>query len=150
MNDSDEYARRFREAAHQMATSKTYESATTSPAQASSGSVEAKSLTSRYWDAYTVARVIVGYASLIKTVGVALGAAILLISLMIASQFQGGGAFAMFLVGLLNAAGVGMLFYIVGILVAAQGEILKATLDSAVNSSPFLTNEHRAKIMSLR
>ncbi len=148
MNDSDEHARRFREAVHQMATNKPHDDASTS--QASVGSVEVKSLMNRYWDAYTVARVIVGYANLIKIVGVVLAAVILLISLLVASQFQGGGAFAMFLVGLLNAAVVGILFYSVGILVAAQGEMLKATLDGAVNGSPFLTNEHRAKIMSLK
>jgi len=32
---------------------------------------------------------------------------------------------------------------------SAQGQIVKATLDTAVNSSPFLSNEERAKIMSL-
>jgi hypothetical protein len=39
--------------------------------------------------------------------------------------------------------------YVLGILVSAQGQILKASLDNAVNGSPFLTNEHRAKVMSL-
>jgi len=43
----------------------------------------------------------------------------------------------------------GALFYIVGVLVSAQGQILKASLDGAVNSSPFLADEHRARIMSL-
>jgi hypothetical protein len=47
------------------------------------------------------------------------------------------------------AAAVGAMFFFWGILVAAQGEILNATLDTAVNSSPFLSNEQRGRIMSL-
>jgi hypothetical protein len=51
-----------------------------------------------------------------------------------------------FLLGLIVAA----LFFVVGIIVAAQGQLLKATLDTAVHSSPFLTDDLRAVIMSLR
>jgi hypothetical protein len=40
-------------------------------------------------------------------------------------------------------------FWILGVVVAAQGQILKAVLDTAVNSSPFLSNDEKAKIMSL-
>ena len=54
----------------------------------------------------------------------------------------GGG----FLLGLIVAA----LFFVVGIIVAAQGQLLKATLDTALHSSPFLTDDLRASIMSLR
>jgi len=36
-----------------------------------------------------------------------------------------------------------------GILVSAQAQLLKATLDTAVNTSPFLSNEQRAVVMSL-
>ena len=43
----------------------------------------------------------------------------------------------------------GAVAFIVGVLVSAQGQTLMATLDSAVNNSPFLTNEHRADVMSL-
>jgi hypothetical protein len=44
----------------------------------------------------------------------------------------------------------GLVLYVFGILISAQGQILQATLDSAVNSSPFLTDEMRAEMMSLR
>jgi hypothetical protein len=44
---------------------------------------------------------------------------------------------------------VGLLFYLLGVLVAAQGQTLLASLDSAVNSSPFLTNHQKAEILSL-
>lgn len=64
---------------------------------------------------------------------------------MFASMFgQTGVLIAIVLGGL-----VGLLLYVVGVIVAAQGQMLKATLDSAVNSSPFLTHEHKAEIMSL-
>lgn len=59
-------------------------------------------------------------------------------------------SFALLVIGLLFAAFVGVLFYLFGVMVSAQGQIPKASLDGAVNSSRFLTNEHRAKIMSLR
>jgi hypothetical protein len=45
---------------------------------------------------------------------------------------------------------IGLLFFLLAVLIRAQGQILKASLDSAVNSSPFLTNDQRPKIMSLR
>jgi hypothetical protein len=50
-------------------------------------------------------------------------------------------------VGLIGAVFVGGQFYLLGLIVMAQGQILKASLDGAVNSSPFLQNEQRAKIM---
>ncbi len=51
------------------------------------------------------------------------------------------------------AAGLGVLviafFWIIGTLVSAVGENLKASLDTAVYTSTFLNNAQRAKIMSL-
>ena len=52
------------------------------------------------------------------------------------------------------AAGLGLLvialFWIIGTLVSAVGENLKASLDTAVYTSTFLDNAQRAKIMSLK
>ena len=42
-----------------------------------------------------------------------------------------------------------VLFYCLHTIIAAVGQILKAGLDTAVNTSPLLENEDRAKIMSL-
>lgn len=39
--------------------------------------------------------------------------------------------------------------FILGTLMSAQGQVLKATLDTAVYSCPFLVNEQRAEIMHL-
>ena len=51
---------------------------------------------------------------------------------------------------LLWAVIVGVPLYVLGILVSAQGQILKATLDSAVTNSPFLTEDQMAEVMSLQ
>ena len=56
---------------------------------------------------------------------------------------------ALLVVGAITAGLVGALFFILGVLVSAQGQLLKASVDGAVNNSPFLTNEQRAKIMSI-
>jgi uncharacterized OB-fold protein len=206
MKDSDEHARRFKEAAHQMATSKidiwnclncgkenrrdrqrcwkcganqdgtspensdqggsvthltgdpraTGETTSTVSASASkiskpvSEDVEVKALTIRYWDAYVVARVTAGLGEVIKVIAGVLAALIALGALLIAGQVGGGGAVITFFLGVIGAAFVGGQFYLLGVIVMAQGQILKASLDGAVNSSPFLQNEHRAKIMSLK
>lgn len=51
--------------------------------------------------------------------------------------------------GIFVAAIVGVLFWLCGVIVAAQGEILRATLDNAVASSHFLTDTERAEAMGL-
>jgi hypothetical protein len=39
--------------------------------------------------------------------------------------------------------------YALGVLVSAHGQVLKASLDEAVHTSPFLTDADRASVMSL-
>lgn len=117
-------------------------------------SSEAKSLKKRYWDAYVVARTTVGIGTAIKVVGAVLGILIFVGVLVIANNgpryYRSGDAqvIAAILGGVWGAL-VWLFFFIWGVLVSAQGQILKASLDGAVNSSPFLTNEQRARIMSL-
>jgi hypothetical protein len=111
---------------------------------------EVRALMSRYWDAYVVARVTVGVGEGIKAIAIGLAALIVLGALLVAAQASGGGAIVIFLAGVIAAAAVGGQFYLLGLIVMAQGQILKASLDGAVNTSPFLENEHRAKIMSLK
>jgi hypothetical protein len=41
------------------------------------------------------------------------------------------------------------IFFLQGVLISAQGQLLKAQADGAVHSSPFLTDEERATAMSL-
>jgi len=42
-----------------------------------------------------------------------------------------------------------LITWILGVFVSALGQLLKANIDVAVNSSPFLVDDQRAKIMSL-
>lgn len=107
----------------------------------------ASPVVNRYRDAYRVGAALVGLGDAIKIIGTILGGIILLGSLSSAnSQFAGGGlAFA----GAFAAAVVGGIFWVCGVIVAAQGQILQATPDTAVGSSPFLTHPQRADAMGL-
>ncbi len=107
---------------------------------------------SRYTDAYRVARTTVVLGTLIKVLGVLLG---LLIGFgafaLVNSLGQGprGGVVGL-LLGLFLGGGAFALFFVLGLILSSFGQLKKAALDSAVNSSPFLTNEERAQVMSLR
>jgi len=52
-------------------------------------------------------------------------------------------------IGIIVAVILGFLLWILGVVVSASGLGLKATLDCAVNSSPFLSDQQRARVMSL-
>jgi hypothetical protein len=107
-------------------------------------------LMKRYRDAYIVARVTNGFGAIIKTIGIIAGGLLALIGFMAASKGGPNDPMSVLgIVGIVVAILIGGLFYILGILVAAHGQILKASLDTAVNSSPFLTNDNKAMIMSL-
>lgn len=102
---------------------------------------------SRYRDAYLVAKVTAGVGQIVKLIGVGLAVIIFLWALFAASQ--GGGDLKYGLAGMLFSVIVGVPFYVLGILVSAHGQVLKASLDTSVHTSPFLRKEQIAKIMSL-
>jgi hypothetical protein len=83
----------------------------------------------------------------IKIVGAILGALIAISSLSSAGGSSGSGLLA--LSGIVFGVVVGVLFWVCGVVVAAQGQILLATLDNAVASSHFLTDPERADAMGL-
>lgn len=96
------------------------------------------------------ARVTNGWGNLVKGIGIAIAILLALVGVVFLSEGGLGNAtFALGVVtiffGIISGGG----FYVAGILVSAQGQMLKASLDCAVNSSPFLTNKERALIMSL-
>jgi hypothetical protein len=127
-----------------------YTATTANGSASAAASNQVTSIMRRYQDAYLVARVTDGFGGLIKAIGII--AALLLIvvgALVIANGRPGDAIFAMGVMIVAFGIFVGSLFYLLGVLVSAQGQILKASLDGAVNNSPFLTNEHRARIMSL-
>lgn len=94
---------------------------------------ESTALMKRYRDAYLVARATGTIGKVIKGIGILVAALGVYVVGQSASRASG-------MIVLLPAF-VGALLYCVGVLIAAQGQILLATLDTAVNSSPFLTNE---------
>lgn len=105
----------------------------------------AKSLRNRYKDAYSVASAAVGIGSIIKGVGVVLGLLIFFGPVVLGESTNS----LLMASGVLLAIIIGIIMYMLGILTSAQGQILKASLDSAVNSSPFLSSDAKAEIMSL-
>lgn len=100
--------------------------------------------TNRYRDAYRVARSVVGIGSVIKGVGGFVGIAGIVVAWALAEQ-SGALAASLAFLAILFA----VVIFVLGTLVAAQGQILKASLDGAVHSSPFLTDEQRAEVMHL-
>jgi len=107
----------------------------------------------RYQDAYTIAKTANGFGSFTKTTGLIsagiIGVIGLLMMLFTATWAGAGAGFAIFLFMLTIGAIVGAIFYILGILLSALGQNLMATLDTAVNGSPFMTQEQKAEAMNL-
>jgi hypothetical protein len=101
----------------------------------------------RYRDAYAVSSTIVGFGDLIKVLGCLFGGLIALGGLLMMTQ--GGLGFATEVGAVVWGGVTATLIYLFGIVVAAQGQILRATLDTAVNTSPFLDNPSRAEIMTV-
>lgn len=125
---------------------------TTAPPQ-SPENIESKNASARYEDAYLQARWMVQAGETIQTVGWVLGGLIFF-----------GAVFAAHTVTIVETRAADWLppgglaigailtvffFWLVSVLVCARGRQLKASLDSAVNFSPFLSNDQRAKVMSL-
>jgi hypothetical protein len=121
-----------------------------------------EALRKRYKNAYRVARTQDVIGRIIKSIGILLlviGGLMILLSFLaglessaptpalaeawlpLAIQWMRGLA--------MMPISAGLLLFISGVLVSAQGQILKANLDSAVNSSPFLADGEKALIMSL-
>lgn len=103
--------------------------------------IDAVGLAYRYRDSYSVAGVIIATGNVVKTVGVIVGVLFALASF----AARGGLVF----LGIMTALAAGVLIYVAGVAIAAQGQLLQATLDSAVNTSPLLNNEQKAQILAL-
>src|SRR4051812_42953712 len=97
----------------------------------------ARAVVGRYSAAYHVARAKVGFGDGIKIVGVVVGLLLSFAFLALALR-QGGAGVVVALIGFATGGCVALLFYVIGTLVAAQGQMLTAVLDTAVNTSPLL------------
>jgi hypothetical protein len=128
---------------------KTDSLSTTAAPQTNKPNPYSSKIMTRYQSAYFVAGAVVGFGNIIKGVGAVLGIAIVIATLILTSDSRDGISALPFFIGAARGIFVGVIVYLLGVLAAALGEILKSTLDNAVNSSPFLTNDERAKTMSL-
>ncbi|MEW5974791.1 MAG: hypothetical protein AB1898_03180 [Acidobacteriota bacterium] len=100
----------------------------------------------RYRDGYLVARATASIGTTVKFIGIGLGVVIMFGTSIIGSRGSGG---QFFLAGLLLGAIIAVPTYVLGVLVSAHAQVLKATLDTAVQTSPFLKKEDMARVMSL-
>ncbi len=120
-------------------------------------------IVSRYLDLYRAARLLVGIGTTVKTIGMIVGVAIVLLCLFAGvagssqpstfgqqSSVNTGFLFGTFVVGAVFGTFTGGVIFLLGILISAQGQILLAQADGAIHTSPFLNNEERAAAMSLR
>ena len=101
----------------------------------------AKKIAGRYSDAYRVAHSVTGIGSLVKGVGLLLGFVLIVIGL------SGDSAFGLLFI--MQGIIIGFLFFIIGIVASAVGQMLKATVDTAINTSPVIRNSDKTRIMDL-
>lgn len=113
----------------------------------------------RYKDGYLQARAITGIGAVVKGLGMVIGIVMALAGFVIGSgidamsrnSFVGprdAGVVVGFIFVLIGAI-IAIILWVIGVIVKSSGQMLKAQLDGAVNSSPFLTDMDRAEMMSL-
>lgn len=107
------------------------------------GSLDEGHAARRYTDAYSVARQLVTSGNSVKALGAVAGALVALLGLLLASSL---GTVAV-VVGIAVGIGVWSSAHHRGQLTAAQGQILLAVLDTAVNTSPLLSNAGKAALL---
>jgi len=118
----------------------------------------------RYLDLYRASRLLVALGTTVKTIGIVAAIIIFLFWFIVgiaaasetssspfAAQSSAGAVsfFVSTIIGVIFGALVGGLFFLLGVLISAQGQLLMAHADSAVHTSPFLSDEERAAAMSL-
>ncbi|HEY0370556.1 MAG TPA: hypothetical protein VGD79_01045 [Thermoanaerobaculia bacterium] len=119
-----------------------------------------QSISSRYSDAYGFTRFLNNVGAAVQYAGLSLGsliwlgsaASMTILPVPIAERLGNEAAlivpvFAVMGVGIGTVIGVAL--YVFGVLIAAHGQILTATLDTAVNSSHVLSDDDRARILSM-
>lgn len=111
----------------------------------------------RYKDAYRVVGFVCGIGTVIKVLA-ALSGLFIVIAGLIAGSSANTGPYGRYDTGASSIAGLGGLVmgatvfaigFILGVIVSAHGQTLRASLDSAVHSSPFLDLAAKARAMGL-
>ena len=102
------------------------------------------SVRTRYDDAYLVAETMSGVGQTTKVVGFVLAGVVILVGLTKANSL---GAVALF-GGCFFGALVALPLYALGVLISAQGQILKASVDTAVNTAQLVTQDELRQILT--
>jgi hypothetical protein len=112
---------------------------------------EGHSLARRYGNAYRIGKGLARIGRLARVVGPILGVLAFLVGLLLAggNYPPGLGATTTVLAGLLMSILVAVGVFLLGELVNALGQVLMVTLDTAVNTSPFLDNTQKSQILRL-
>lgn len=50
--------------------------------------------------------------------------------------------------GLASSLALGVSLYVAGVMILAQGELLRAITDTAINTSPLLDNDQKSRILA--
>ncbi len=110
---------------------------------------EGHSLARRYGDAYRIGKGLARMGRLAKGLGLTLGVMTFLVALLLAGGNYPSGlspttkVLAASVLGIVVAVPV----FLLGELVGALGQVLQATLDTAVNTSPFLDGTQKSQLL---
>jgi hypothetical protein len=110
----------------------------------------------RYKDAYIVSKVTSFLGYLIQFGAIGLAILLIVAGLFAASRMISPDgtwspfAYAAAAIGFMSGVVSGALFYVLGVLISAQGQIILATLDTAVSCTPLLSNEEKSSIITRR
>lgn len=102
-------------------------------------------LLARYRRGYQVATAAVGFGQLLKGIGWTLGVLSIVGGVVIAQMLGGDPAVVTLIYAFIIATAQVIVFIFFGVLVTALGEILRATLDTAVHTSPFLDDQQKSQ-----
>jgi hypothetical protein len=115
--------------------------ATAGPSLGDASSLREARLRSRYVDGYRAASVIDGLGNVVKMLAIA----IFLLALFGGMGMGGAGLLLGIVVGGVLAA----LFFVLGVFISAQGQVLKAMLDTAVHTSPLMSDDQKASVLGV-
>jgi DNA-directed RNA polymerase subunit RPC12/RpoP len=113
------------------------------------GAPPRKMASDRYSDAYTVASAIISTGTAIKVIGVVF--AVVGAVAVVWWYFREASPFfeSFWVFGLFLCAAVGLGLWIAGVFITALGQMLRALLDTAVNTSPLIGNAEKERIMGI-
>lgn len=109
------------------------------------GAPPRKMASNRYTDAYAVANAIISTGKIVKVIGIVLAMAGAVVAVVGFSR----DAAPVWVFPLLLGGVAGLGVWIAGVFITAQGQLLRALLDTAVNTSPLFSNSDKERIMGI-